>query len=62
MRDPRRIRRMLAKLAAAWERSPDLRLGQLIDNLNTWEAGDLFTIEDERMEAVIDAWLAKVTP
>lgn len=38
MRDPTRIPRILAKLATAWEASPDLRLGQLVENIVWKEA------------------------
>ena len=33
MRDPNRIDPFLAKLAATWKRYPNLRFGQLIENI-----------------------------
>ncbi|MCA1021537.1 hypothetical protein [Halobacillus litoralis] len=36
MREPGRIDRILNKIKILWERSPDLRFNQLIDNLS-WE-------------------------
>ena len=33
MRDPKRIPKILQKLQKIWEASPDLRLGQLIENV-----------------------------
>lgn len=32
MRDPNRIPQILSRLQAVWEKYPDLRLGQLIEN------------------------------
>lgn len=46
MRDPKRIRQVLARLEWAWERHPDLRLGPIIVNA----AGlDPFYVEDEEL-------------
>lgn len=49
MRDPARIPRMLDALRRAWERSPDLRLGQLVSNAarhhGAWP--DVFSVEDD---------------
>lgn len=64
MRDPKRIDRMLAKLAEAWKLHPDLRLGQLIANLasdpetGAVSSGSIFQREDDKMEQDIDGWLA----
>ena len=33
MRDPKRIIRITSSLAAYWTKHPDLRLGQLIENI-----------------------------
>ena len=53
MRDPKRIQRILGKLAFYWRKNPDLRLGQLIYNIHA-QAGegkaDIFNIEDEELE------------
>ena len=68
MRDPVRIQRILNKLAAAWQHSPDLRLGQLVRGITSistlrWKAklphtlNDLFNIEDDILESGLDAWL-----
>lgn len=58
-RDPRRIARVLEKLALFWEGSPDLRLGQVIVNLTG--RSDPFYVEDDRLEAALDAELEKLT-
>ncbi|MCK9556326.1 hypothetical protein M0R19_08925 [Candidatus Pacearchaeota archaeon] len=42
MRDPKRINRILKELKNIWKELPDLRLGQLIQNL-----GDVYYIEDD---------------
>jgi len=48
MRDPARIPIILEAIKKAWERSPDLRLGQLI--VNATPAGkDGFFIEDDML-------------
>lgn len=59
MRDPARIDRVLKKLRLLWQRYPDLRLGQLIQNAKS-QAGEgsgnvpLFTVEDDVMEVGLD--------
>lgn len=35
MRDPRRIRKILGEINHIWKRYPDMRFGQLVDNLYT---------------------------
>lgn len=47
MRDPERIPEILDKLRKAWEKSPDIRLGQLISNAIDRTSYPLFYIEDE---------------
>lgn len=61
MRDPKRIERILYKVGVLWERNPDWRLGQLIDNAaaQAWgQRGGVFTIEDGLMEQCLDELLA----
>ncbi len=66
MRDPARISRILAKLARAWEASPDLRLGQLVHGIMSRYAGAInelaFYTEDNEFEAALDWWLADKPP
>lgn len=54
---------MLAKLEQLWARQPDMRFGQLIDNLmvhDGWSgAGALFSIEDRDFEEIVDEVLEK---
>lgn len=54
MRDPARIPEILRRIQAVWEKYPDLRLGQLLNNARTASLGpyqrqvlDDFYIEDE---------------
>ena len=56
MRDPNRIPKVLAILQQGWEKVPDWRLGQLIENLKRYiGVNDLFYIEDDKMiEKIID--------
>jgi uncharacterized protein YihD (DUF1040 family) len=47
MRDPKRIPKVLEEIEKAWTKFPDLRLGQLIDNIVSRSPCPLFYIEDE---------------
>lgn len=54
MRNPKRIPIILKEIEKYWEKYPDLRLGQIIINLNTLlsentHETDLFYLEDERL-------------
>ena len=47
-RDPERIPKILSLLEKGWRENPDLRLGQIFENLkNYMRKTDLFYIEDE---------------
>jgi hypothetical protein len=48
VRDPKRIKAVLAAVRDAWLSSPDLRLGQLLVNA-TGAGKDVFYIEDEEL-------------
>jgi len=53
MRDPARIPRMLDLLRQVWERSPDLRLGQIVSSATMaggWGQNDPFYCEDDVTE------------
>lgn len=50
MRDLNRIPEVLVMLQQGWEKVPDWRLGQLIENLKRYiGVDDLFYIEDDKM-------------
>lgn len=50
MRDPKRIPYILELLEKGWSQMPDIRFGQLIENLKRYiGVHDLFYIEDEQM-------------
>ena len=50
MRNPNRIYEILNLLQRGWEKVPDLRFGQLIENLKRYiNIDDLFYIEDDEM-------------
>lgn len=53
MRDPKRIPRLLKKLRAFWEQNPDLRLGQIVENLAAVTEDYVFYIEDDVLESRI---------
>lgn len=64
MRDPKRIRKFLNRLADAWELCPDLRFGQLMSNIYAGmqrEGKDPFFPEDEEMIAYIEKYVEKIT-
>lgn len=57
MRDPNRIPIILAELQKIWEAHPDMRLGQLLENiLPPLELSDLYNIEDDKLIAFLDAF------
>ena len=53
MRDPTRIPWILERLGTVWDEHPDLRLGQLIENVAGYEMKDskypLYYMEDEEL-------------
>ena len=49
MRDPNRIPVFLTRLQLCWEKVPDWRFGQLIENLKRYiGSADLFYVEDDK--------------
>lgn len=55
MRDKERIDRIIQKLAAVWILSPQQRLMQLLLNVITYDGiGDLFYLEDDKLEKMLD--------
>ena len=58
MRDPSRIPKILNKLRLLWEKYPDLRLGQLVENARCSQSVkvDTFNIEDDALEEGLDTW------
>lgn len=56
MRDKDRIQRLLLKLGQYWSKRPDLRLGQLMFNINYMlgYGNDVFYVEDDKIEEWLD--------
>lgn len=54
MRDPGRIKRILAALRAVWEENPDMRLGQLI--CNAVREDMLYYIEDDTLVKALEKY------
>lgn len=51
MRDPERIKRILKLLEKGWEKVPDWRFCQLIENFKRYcGVSDLFYMEDDELE------------
>lgn len=55
MRNPKRIRPLCDRLAEAWEKLPDLRLGQLI--VDSIGGKDPFYIEDEDLIRMLERFV-----
>ena len=54
MRDPNRIYEFIKVLTEAWANNPDLRFGQIIENIKRYSnKSDLFYLEDEDMLQII---------
>jgi hypothetical protein len=47
MRDPNRIKPILAEIEALWEKYPQLRLGQLLGNC--FHTEDIYYVEDRHL-------------
>lgn len=64
MRNPNRISEVLMMLQQGWEKVPDWRLGQLIENLKRYiNINDLFYIEDDELvEKIIDFFDLEESP
>ena len=60
MRDPSRIKIFCERLAAVWQRFPDWRFGQLVENVFQDLQKDPFFIEDKEMikffEMYVKSW------
>lgn len=58
MRDPKRIKIILTELEKVWNKVPDQRLGQLIENITfSTDRNYLFYVEDDRMSELIKDYL-----
>ena len=57
MRDIKRIQTICQRLATAWERVPDLRLAQLLEDA---EVG--FYTEDDKMIRMVETFVDKYAP
>ena len=60
-RDPKRIERILEKIKVLWEESPDLRLGQFLQNIfgSTIKDQPIYFKEDDEIERTLDYLLSK---
>lgn len=60
MRDVARIRPLMERLIAVWERHPDFRLGQLVSNAAPNR--DPYSIEDAQLIKAIERQLGERKP
>lgn len=58
MRDMDRIERILNKIKKIWYEYPDLRLGQLLMNVNKYFEGNTFYHEDNELESALDDFIS----
>lgn len=61
MRDPERIDKILKALSVAWHKVPDLRLGQLICNMQSAAGNDLFYVEDDKFADMVEEYVSIIT-
>lgn len=60
-RDKKRLSPLLQRLEVAWNKAPDLRLGQLISNAAAkLRRGDPFYIEDEELISEIERQIQEI--
>jgi hypothetical protein len=59
MRNPDRIDRIAEKLRRAWHEVPDWRLGQLVSNLLGPGPQDVFFLEDNEWEKLLDELISE---
>ena len=57
MRNPKRIPELMNRLQKVWEANPDLRLGQLINNVY-WNY-DIYHLEDEQIISALEGFYAE---
>ncbi len=62
MRDPDRIAKIVVKLGVAWSHVPDWRLGQLVSNLLGTGPQDVFNLEDDELEKLLDVFIEENEP
>lgn len=66
MRDPNRIKPFLDRLGKVWKQLPDLRFGQLIENvfetIHQRQGLDCFYVEDDDMIKTIEAAVQTMMP
>lgn len=54
MRDINRIPRIIAQLERCWLKAPDMRAGQLIENIRDFSGiDDLYYMEDDSFEVLL---------
>ena len=60
MRNPDRIPIIIKKLEQVWKEVPEWRLGQVISNLQGPGPQDVFFLEDNEWEEILDRFLNEV--
>lgn len=60
MRNPNRIPRLMRKIEKFWMRYPDLRLCQMLIGLRIAQDSNLFMMEDDVTERILDRAIAEL--
>lgn len=64
MRNPARIYPLLNKIGDLWVKHPDLRLGQLLYNIQSFggdvDAHKMYAMEDDELEKLVDSYAKKI--
>ena len=54
MRDPNRIHEVIVAVEALWNKYPDWRFMQLMNNLQRAYGNDMFYVEDQKLKELIE--------
>ena len=54
MRDPKRVNKILKRVEAVWKKTPQLRLAQLILNLEHITERPLYHLEDDELAEALE--------
>lgn len=62
MRDPNRIHETMELLEEMWNRFPDWRFMQLINNIQKAYGSDMFYVEDDEFSKLIKEYIVTIEP
>lgn len=64
MRDPKRIDQIVEQIRVLWKRHPDMRLGQILDYIKSFNQGpvDAYYVEDHEWQILLKLELGGSNP